>query len=79
MDPPKVPGLGGDHRDPWEFFRQVYADGLLQTSGVAPSGVEVPHADPPGVWIIHGPGGGGLGKKVYDKTSGTGYHLREAE
>ena len=76
MDPPKVEGVSGDHRDSREICSQLSADVLLHSSNVAPSGVAVPHADRPGCQRIHGPGGVDLGKKHSSKTTGTGEYLR---
>ena len=39
----------------------------------------VSNVNRPRVRRTNGPGGGGLGKQVSDKTTGTGEHLREDE
>ena len=76
---PKSPGVGVYNRDHWKVCSQVSTDILIRTSDVTPSGVAVPHADCPRGWIIHGPGGRDLGKKVSSKATGNGEHMRESE
>ena len=79
VHPSKGEGVCRDHRNSLEVNSQISADGICLSSDIAPSGVEVPHADRPRGRRVHGPSGGGIGKQDPSKHSSTVEHIREGE